>query len=39
MEIDPRGPRTAGHDIVRPRHPDAPLRLNFTGTPVTIRAA
>jgi len=23
----------ARHDIVRPRHPDAPLRLNFTGTP------
>jgi uncharacterized protein (DUF1684 family) len=29
IEVAKRG----GHDIVRPRHPDAPLRLNFTGTP------
>jgi uncharacterized protein (DUF1684 family) len=26
--------RRGGHDIVRPRHPDAPLRTAFTGTPV-----
>jgi uncharacterized protein len=25
--------RRGGHDIVRPRHPDAPLRTAFTGTP------
>ncbi|MEU9398884.1 DUF1684 domain-containing protein [Streptomyces sp. NPDC048242] len=29
IEIAKRG----GHDIVRPRHPDAPLRTAFTGTP------
>ena len=29
IEVAKRG----GHDIVRPRHPDARLRLNFTGTP------
>jgi uncharacterized protein (DUF1684 family) len=26
--------RRGGHDIVRPRHPDTPLRLQFVGTPV-----
>ena len=26
--------RRGGHDIVRPRHPDTPLRTAFTGTPV-----
>ncbi|MFJ6841947.1 DUF1684 domain-containing protein [Streptomyces griseoluteus] len=25
--------RRGGHDIVRPRHPDAPLRTAFAGTP------
>jgi uncharacterized protein len=25
--------RRCGHDIVRPRHPGNPLRLNFAGTP------
>lgn len=25
--------RRGGHDIVRPRHPNAPLRTAFTGTP------
>jgi uncharacterized protein (DUF1684 family) len=25
--------RRGGHDILRPRHPDTPLRLGFTGTP------
>jgi uncharacterized protein (DUF1684 family) len=25
--------RRGGHDIVRPRHPGAPLRLQFAGTP------
>ncbi|MDX2600573.1 DUF1684 domain-containing protein [Streptomyces caniscabiei] len=25
--------RRGGHDIVRPRHPDAPLRTAYTGTP------
>ncbi|MFF0765885.1 DUF1684 domain-containing protein [Streptomyces sp. NPDC003737] len=29
IEVAKRG----GHDIVRPRHPDAPLRTAFTGTP------
>jgi uncharacterized protein len=29
IEVAKRG----GHDIVRPRHPDAPLRLRFAGTP------
>ena len=29
IEIAKRG----GHDILRPRHPDNPLRLAFTGTP------
>ena len=29
IEVAKRG----GHDIVRPRHPDTPLRPNFTGTP------
>lgn len=25
--------KRCGHDIVRPRHPDNPLRVNFAGTP------
>ncbi|MFG2872595.1 DUF1684 domain-containing protein [Streptomyces sp. NPDC048338] len=25
--------RRGGHDVVRPRHPDHPLRVEFTGTP------
>jgi len=29
IEIAKRG----GHDIVRPRHPDHPLRVNYAGTP------
>ena len=29
IEVAKRG----GHDIVRPRHPDTPLRLQFAGTP------
>ncbi|MFF2852279.1 DUF1684 domain-containing protein [Streptomyces sp. NPDC058001] len=29
IEVAKRG----GHDIVRPRHPDTPLRTAFTGTP------
>jgi hypothetical protein len=29
IEVAKRG----GHDIVRPRHPENPLRLGFTGTP------
>jgi uncharacterized protein len=29
IEVAKRG----GYDIVRPRHPDAPLRLQFVGTP------
>ncbi len=29
IEVAKRG----GHDIVRPRHPDNPLRLRFAGTP------
>lgn len=29
IEVAKRG----GHDIVRPRHPEAPLRTHFTGTP------
>lgn len=29
IEVAKRG----GHDIVRPRHPNAPLRTAFTGTP------
>ncbi|MER5900150.1 DUF1684 domain-containing protein [Streptomyces mirabilis] len=29
IEVAKRG----GHDIVRPRHPDAPLRIAFAGTP------
>ncbi|MFE1349273.1 DUF1684 domain-containing protein [Streptomyces sp. NPDC058757] len=29
IEVAKRG----GHDIVRPRHPDHPLRVAFTGTP------
>ncbi len=29
IEVAKRG----GHDIVRPRHPDSPLRTAFTGTP------
>jgi hypothetical protein len=29
IEVAKRG----GHDIVRPRHPDTPLRLEFAGTP------
>ncbi|SHM63257.1 DUF1684 domain-containing protein [Cryptosporangium aurantiacum] len=30
IEVAKRG----GHDIVRPRHPENPLRTNFAGTPV-----
>src|ERR1700727_1543834 len=29
IEVAKRG----GHDIVRPRHPDTPLRVQFAGTP------
>lgn len=29
VEVAKRG----GHDILRPRHPDNPLRTSFTGTP------
>ena len=29
VEVAKRG----GHDIVRPRHPDAPVRTGYTGTP------
>ena len=29
--------RRGGHDIVRPRHPNTPLRTAFTGTPVYLR--
>ncbi|MGW6359360.1 DUF1684 domain-containing protein [Streptomyces sp. NPDC055092] len=28
--------RRGGNDIVRPRHPDAPLRTAFTGTPAYV---
>lgn len=30
IEVAKRG----GHDIIRPRHPDHPLRVNFAGVPV-----